>query len=116
MIRAVLYRDAEGQYTGYSAKGHSDYAEQGSDIVCAAVSVLGATCANSLESVCGIIPEIIENDDGVLHFTLPSPMTPDAMHDAQILFGALHQGLADVAEQFPEDVQLSIMIGGKSHD
>lgn len=116
MIRAVLYRNAENQYTGYSAKGHSDYAEEGFDIVCAAVSVLGATCANSLESVCGIIPDIIENDSGALHFALPSSLSKEAMHDAQILFGALHQGLKDVEEQFPEDVQLSIMIGGKSHD
>ena len=109
MIRAVLYRDAEGQYTGYSAKGHSDYAEEGFDIVCAAVSILGVTCANSLESVCGIIPDIIENESGALHFALPSSIDPDAMHDAQILFAALHQGLSDVAEQFPQDVQLSIM-------
>ena len=116
MIRAVLYRDADKQYTGYSAKGHSDYAEEGYDIVCAAVSVLGATCVNSLESVCGIEAEIVENDAGALHFRLPRPLSPQAMHDAQILFGALHQGLRDVAEQFPQDVQLSIMIGGKSHD
>lgn len=108
MIRAVLYRDTDGQFTGYSAKGHSDYAEEGYDIVCAAVSVLGATCANSLESVCGILPEILENESGKLHFRLPSSLEPSSMHDAQILFGFLHQGLKDVAEQFPQDIQLSI--------
>ena len=113
MIRAVLYRDADKQYTGYSAKGHSDYAEEGYDIVCAAVSVLGTTCFNSLESVCGITAELVENESGALHFRLPHPLDPQAMHDAQILFGALHQGLKDVAEQFPQDVQLSIMNWGK---
>lgn len=108
MIHAVLYRGADGQYTGYSAKGHSDYAEEGYDIVCAAVSVLGATCANSLESVCGVVPEILANESGHLHFRLPSPISSQAMHDAQILFGFLHQGLKDVAEEFPQDIQLSI--------
>jgi len=108
MIRAVLYRGADGQFTGYSAQGHSDYAEEGYDIVCAAVSVLGVTCANSLESVCGIMPEVLANDSGILHFRLPSPISPQAMRDAQILFGFLHQGLKDVAEQFPQDVNLSI--------
>ena len=108
MIRAILYRGADGQFTGYSASGHSDYAEEGYDIVCAAVSVLGATCANSLESVCGIVPDILENDSGALHFMLPSPLSQASMHDAQILFGFLHQGLKDVAEQFPQDIQLSI--------
>ena len=108
MIRAVLYRGADGQFTGYSAKGHSDYAEEGYDIVCAAVSILGVTCANSLESVCGITPEVLANDSGILQFRLPSSVSPEAMHDAQILFGFLHRGLADVAEQFPQDVNLSI--------
>ena len=108
MIRAVLYRNTVGQFTGYSAHGHSDYAEEGYDIVCAAVSVLGATCCNSLESVCGITPEIVENDSGKLHFCLPSSVEASAMHDAQVLFGFLHQGLKDVAEQFPQDIQLSI--------
>ena len=108
MIRAILYRNAEGQFTGYSARGHSDYAEEGYDIVCAAVSVLGATCVNSLESLCGVEVELLENDSGVLRFRLPAPLPPQSMHDAQILMGALHQGLSDVAEQFPKDLSLSI--------
>ncbi len=108
MIRATLYRGADGQFTGYSAKGHSDYAEEGYDIVCAAVSVLGATCANSLESVCGVVPEILANESGQLHFRIPPSLSPQAMHDAQILFGFLHQGLKDVAEEFPQGIQLSI--------
>ena len=108
MIRAILYRGADGQFTGYSAHGHSDYAEEGYDIVCAAVSILGVTCANSLESICGIVPEILENGSGALHYRLPASLPPEAMHDAQVIFGFLHQGLRDVAEQFPQDVNLSI--------
>lgn len=108
MICAVLYRGADGQFTGYSAKGHSDYAEEGHDIVCAAVSVLGAACVNSLESVCGIQPEILTNKSGHLHFRLPLTTDEVSLRNAQFLFGFLHQGLKDVAEQFPQYVQLSI--------
>ena len=50
MIRAILYRNAEGQFTGYSARGHSDYAEEGYDIVCAAVSVLGGSVLTCVPS------------------------------------------------------------------
>ncbi len=108
MIRAVLYRDADGRFTEYAAKGHAGYAEEGSDIVCAAVSVLGATCVNSLESVCGVVPEVVENTPGALRFRLPSPLSADKRHDAQVLMNALRQGLSDVAEQFPQYLQLSI--------
>ena len=107
MIDTVFFRDGE-RFTGFRASGHSGYAEHGSDIVCAAVSVLSCTCVNSLESVCGVIPEINANDDGLLAFTLPD--TPDGQraHDAQVLMAALHQGIADITGQYPQHVKLSI--------
>ncbi len=116
MIRALFSRDADGRFTGYSAKGHSGYAEAGSDIVCAAVSVLGATCINSLEAVCGIVSDIVANDEGILAFRLPKQMTDMQQHDAQVLMGALEQGLKDLAEQFPQNLRIAYQIGGKCND
>ena len=108
MIRAVLYRDRQGQLTGFSSKGHSGYSVEGSDIVCAAVSILTITCINSLESVCGIVPVIDGGTDGFLEASLPHDVDEAKMHDAQVLFGALRQGLSDLAEQYPHYVRLSI--------
>ena len=107
MIRTVFSREGE-RYTGFRASGHSGYAEAGSDIVCAAVSVLGCTCVNSLESVCGVTPDIAENDDGILAFTLPHSLDVSRAHDAQVLMAALHQGISDIARQYPRYVTLSI--------
>ena len=106
MISAVLYRGPAG-YTGYEARGHSDWGEQGTDIVCAAVSILSTTCVNALESVCGVIPEVTENGEGVLVFRLPK-MTEEENGKAQILLGALRQGLSDLAAEYPKDVKLTI--------
>ena len=116
MIRIVFRRNSDGQFTGYSAKGHAGYAEAGADIVCAAVSVLGATCVNSLESVCGVVPLLEENGDGALAFRLPHPLDAARQHDAQVLLRALEQGLRDVAEQFPQYIRLSYKMGGKCND
>ena len=107
MIHAVFFRESE-RFTGFRASGHSGYAEHGSDIVCAAVSVLGCACVNSLESVCGVIPVITANEDGLLAFTLPDTPDQGQAHDAQVLMAALHQGLADLAGQYPKHVTLSI--------
>ena len=62
MIRVTLFKSPGGNITGFSCKGHAGYAEEGSDIVCAAVSVLSITCANALQSVAGAEPEITEKD------------------------------------------------------
>ena len=106
MISATLYHGEDG-YTACRITGHSGQAEAGRDIVCAAVSILGCTCVNSLESVCGLVPEITENEDGVLEFHLPE-MTPEENAKAQILMGALKQGLTDLADTYPRNFKLTI--------
>ena len=106
MISAILYYGEDG-LTGCRMTGHSGQAEAGRDIVCAAASILGCTCVNALESVCGIIPEITENDDGVLAFHLPE-LNPEENAKAQILMGALKQGLSDLAESYPRNITLKI--------
>ena len=108
MITAVLYREGSN-LTGCRIEGHSGWANAGSDIVCAAVSILGCTCVNALESVCGVIPEITEYNEknGVLAFELPE-MTESENEKAQILMGALRQGLDDLAAEYPQNVTLSI--------
>ena len=106
MISAALLRDAAG-FTGCRISGHSGYGEEGSDIVCAAVSILGCTCVNALESVCGIVPVILGNEEGLLSFDLPG-RTEEENAKAQILMGALRQGLSDLAESYPKHVKLTI--------
>ena len=106
MISATLYQGKDG-LTGCRIIGHSGLAEAGRDIICAAVSILGCTCVNALESVCGVVPLIEENDDGVLGFRLPET-TPEENAKAQILMGALKQGLSDLAEEYPRNVQVHL--------
>ena len=106
MISATLYRGKDG-LTACRITGHSGQAEAGRDIVCAAVSILGCTCVNALESVCGIIPLVTENDAGVLSFQLPE-INPEENEKAQILMGALKQGLTDLADAYPRNVTLTI--------
>ena len=106
MISATLYRGKDG-LTACRITGHSGQAEAGRDIVCAAVSILGCTCVNAMESVCGIIPLVTENEEGLLAFQLPE-ITPEENAKAQILMGALKQGLTDLADAYPRNVTLTI--------
>ncbi len=108
MTRAVLYKDAQGRFTGFSVKGHSGYAEEGSDIICAAISILTTTCVNALESVAGVVPMIRGGEDGFLEAFIPHQADPQKAHDAQILFRALHQGLSDLTQAYPKYFKLSI--------
>ncbi len=107
MISAVLYQGRDG-LDACRITGHSGQAESGRDIVCAAVSILGCTCVNAMETVCGIIPLVTENEEGLLAFQLPE-ITPEENAKAQILIGALKQGLTDLADSYPQNVNLRIV-------
>ena len=106
MISATIY-EGENGYAACRITGHSGQAEAGRDIVCAAVSILGCTCVNALESICGIQADITANDDGILSFRLPE-ITAAENEKAQILMGALKQGLSDLAAEYPRNVMLFI--------
>ncbi len=54
MITVRIVRDNSRKVTGLFVNGHSGYAEEGSDIICAGASTLVYTLANSLERICGI--------------------------------------------------------------
>ena len=49
MTTITVFRTDTGIYKGFLCKGHAGYAESGSDIVCAAVSVLVINTINSIE-------------------------------------------------------------------
>ncbi len=100
MIRVTLHGE-NGRCTGFDCHGHALFASYGKDIVCAAVSVLATTCVNALESVAGVRPQV-HAEAGEMTVSVP----PDAGHDAQVILSALRQGLRDIAEQYPQHLQL----------
>ena len=52
------------QYKGFESKGHADYAEDGDDIVCAAVSALTFNAVNSIEKFTEDAFQVEQAEDG----------------------------------------------------
>ncbi len=94
---------SEGNLTGFMCKGHAGFARAGKDIVCAAVSVLSTTCANALESVAGVTPEI-EVDDGYMKITLPEGCDN---HDAGVILRTFEQGVRDIEASYPKYIHIT---------
>jgi len=110
MTRCTLHLDSESRIIGVTVKGHSGYAEEGSDIVCAGVSALVTTIDNALVKLVGL--KLIEREgDGLAEFFLPSRITDKQMQDAQLLFSTLHLGLDNIAQDYPHHVQLTTRRG-----
>ena len=86
MIR-VIFTVKDNEICGFEISGHSDYSEQGSDIVCAAVSSAAYMAANTITDVQSLQADITDAD-GFLKLSLSQE---DAKSAEVILNGlALH--------------------------
>ena len=104
MTRIVLQEGPNG-LEGFKVTGHSGYGEAGTDIVCAAVSILTTTCVNALEAVAGIEP-VVELHDGYLRCLLPAGVGGKENEKAQIIFQAVLQGLKDIEKTNPKKIRI----------
>lgn len=88
--------------------GHAEYAEHGSDIVCAAVSSQVISVENSLQSLLNVnvITEVDEVEGGYLKLTLPTLHLSVQSKKAQLLMQHLHLALSVIAENYPEYVSV----------
>ncbi|MFR7439870.1 MAG: ribosomal-processing cysteine protease Prp [Lachnospiraceae bacterium] len=50
MFHVTIYKNKKKEYVGFQTEGHAGYAEAGSDIVCAAASVLVINTINAIEA------------------------------------------------------------------
>lgn len=50
MITVHVYQKSDSEYIGFETSGHADYADEGYDIICAAVSALTVNAVNSIEA------------------------------------------------------------------
>ena len=94
MITVSFY--VKKETVGFELSGHSGYAEEGSDIVCAAVSSCAYMTANTLTEILGLNPEI-EVSDGYMKLILSDS---DALKAQNIMNGfRLH--INALADEYP---------------
>ncbi len=98
MITVTVYKK-EKMYRGFTVKGHADYAKEGSDIICSAVSALTITTANSIEKFTeDHFEEETAKDGGFLQM-----LFPEGVHEkASLLMDAFLLGIESIQNQYGE--------------
>lgn len=89
--------------------GHTDYAAEGEDIVCASLSSVVQTALLGLMNVAQI-NVLFERDDedGYLKFELPQDMDESQIHDSEIILTTMYMGVADLAEGYSDYIKLEV--------
>ncbi len=102
MIKISFLVTKNGYLAGYLIKGHSMFAESGSDIVCAAVSSAAYMVSNTITDIIKADASI-SLDDGMMSVNINSN---DIFRCKDILEGfKLH--LISLEEQYPENIKVN---------
>ena len=95
MIKATFFKN-KGFILGFSIKGHSGYAEEGSDVICASVSSAAYMAANTLTEIVGAEADITV-DDGYLRLTVK-----EATDKTEIVLQGLELHISTLAQDYDE--------------
>ena len=83
-----------GSIIGFVVSGHSGYSEQGSDIVCSAISSLSQMVCVGLENVLNLKPTIkINENNAYLSCMLPNNISEENFSKATVLFEAFEKSV-----------------------
>ena len=98
MINVTIFKDSSDMYRGFSLVGHAGYAESGSDIICAAVSMLSTNAVNSIEKLTGDkISYNVDEDTGLLSMSFSDKVISN---ESKLLVDSLIIGLESIRESY----------------
>ena len=103
----TFVKRSDGALLGYSAGGHSGYAESGADIVCAAVSALTQSTLNGLKNVLKAPVMFDQDDEGAFIEAMLTPEATEAqIQQAQLLLVTLLEGLQAIQREYPRNLRI----------
>ena len=88
---------------GFDAKGHSGYAEAGSDIVCAAIT----SAVRLVNDVLGLAASVkVHERSGSIEFRLPGGLSAAAESTCQSLLAGLMLYFTELHDEYPENIEV----------
>ncbi len=106
MIKVTIYKTKNHEYTGLDVIGHAGYSEAGSDIVCAAASVLIINTLNAIERFTSDETSLVSDEEGgLIEFRFAAKPT----HDAELLFKSMILGLEGIEDNSEYEPYIDII-------
>lgn len=104
MTRCEFFTE-EDRITGFSVSGHSGYGEEGSDIVCAAVSAVVTMAEATINDVCGAKAKVRVRD-AEARVTLTLPASCDEEETVQAVLAGMLLTLCSLRDDYPDYIEV----------
>ena len=106
-MTTVTFHSEGNRIIGFDSQGHSGYAEEGSDIVCAAISSVIGLVEATINDVLGLAAAVkVREEDAYISLRLPGSLGPTAESTCQALLTGLMVYLAQLHDEFPDNIEV----------
>lgn len=109
MIRVKVRRDEAKPIRSVEVTGHANFAEPGSDLVCAGVSAIIFGAYNAVETLAGqsLLVEMADQTEGGYFYVETYPdLSPQDMERTQLLLEGMLVQLDTIAQSYGEYIQI----------
>lgn len=105
----VTFNVLQERITSFTMSGHADFAEKGSDIVCAGASTVSFGIVNAIMSLTDIQPEIkLGEDGGYLSCVIPENISNESQEKVQLLLHALLVSLQTLERDYGKYIKITL--------
>ena len=106
MTTVTFYMEGE-RIVGFTVQGHSGYADEGSDIICAAVTSAVRLTECAVNDVLGLGASVkIREKDASIHLRRPGGLSAENESVCQTLLAALMVHFASLHEEYPDHISV----------
>ena len=106
-MTTVTFFTEGSRITGFEVKGHSGYAPEVEDIVCAAVTSAVRLAECAVNDVLGLEAAVkVREKDASLSLKLPASLGQTNESTCQTLLAALMVHFVQLAEEYPENISV----------
>ena len=106
-MTTVTFHTEGSRITGFDVQGHSGYAEEGEDIVCAAVTSAVRLVECTINDVLGLEASVkVREKDAAITLKLPGKLGQTAESTCQALMAGLMVHFVQLNEEYPENISV----------
>ena len=106
-MTTITFRSEGGRIIGFDSQGHSGYAEEGADIVCAAISSTISLVEATINDVLGLAASVkVREEDAFVSLRLPGSLGQTAESTCQALLTGLMLYFTQLHDEYPENIEV----------
>ncbi len=99
----ITFHTSGSRLSGFTAAGHSGYGQEGTDIVCAAITSAVRLTECAVNDVLGLgAPVRVRRDGARIDLKLPGGLSEESENTCQTLLAALMVYFAQLQEEYPD--------------